>query len=172
MVEDGFMLGQMKCPNCRRTRPTTLDRCTCGYNPRTHEIEDISIHINTLNMDIREIQDIRGLGKVDIPKYRIYKYELTGTAQQKVKLPKHSVVLRTADIQAGRIYLYARVNPLVKETEELEVGVMGTGWDIPDLPVYDIDNHLCTVADHSRATTFVWHLFARAPHGTLKIVNR
>lgn len=172
MVNDDFILGQMKCPNCGRTRPTTLTRCGCGYNPRTHKVEDVSIHIDASNMDISEIQDIRELGKTDIPKYRIYKYELTGAVQQKVKLPKHSVVLRAADIQAGRIYLYARVNPLVKETEELEVGVMGTGWDIPDLPVYDINNHLCTVADHSRATTFVWHIFARTPRGTLKIANR
>lgn len=122
-------LGEMRCPQCGRIGPTIPGKCTCGYDP----------------------------ANATIPKYRIYKYGLTGMAQQVLELPKHSVLLRTAVVQNGNICLYARVNPLVKETSKLEVGIVGTGWEIPDLPVYNIENHLCTVTDDG----YVWHIFAR-----------
>lgn len=140
MCNEDLTLGQMRCPNCGRMRPTIPAKCSCGYDPADSAI----------------------------PKYRIYKYKLSGSVQQKLSLPKHSVLLRAALVQGSEIYLYARVNPLVKEMDTIEIGVLGTGWDIPDIPLYDPDNHLLTVEDD----WLVWHIFVCAPNGsTLKIAR-
>lgn len=62
-------------------------------------------------------------------------------------MPKGSVVLRTAVVQNGTICLYAQVNPAQTEMALLEVGILGTGWDIPNLPLFDSTNYLTTVMD-------------------------
>lgn len=89
---------------------------------------------------------------------RIYKYPLTGAVRQKLKLPYNANVLRAAVVQGGTICLYAMVDANPTKYVEVEVGVLGTGWDVPPEPVYDPKNHFMTVDDNG----FVWHIFIRA----------
>lgn len=88
---------------------------------------------------------------------RIYKYPLTGAVKQKLKLPYGAHLLRTAVVQNGTICLYAMVDIDPVQMMEVEIGVLGTGWDVPAEPIYDPRNHLTTVVDDG----YVWHIFAR-----------
>lgn len=136
---DNIKLGQMRCPKCGCMRPTIPGPCHCGYDS----------------------------SKEPTPKYRIYKYKLTGATKQVLTLPKQSVILRTAIVQSGVICLYARINPLITDTADVEVGVVGTGWEIPDEPLYNPGNYFQTVSDGD----YVWHIFVRPVPGTMKIVK-
>lgn len=121
------ILGQMRCPKCGRTRPTIPHKCMRGYDPAIPVTQ------------------------------RIYKYPLSPQAQQKLKLPKGSVLLPFVTVQNGTPCLYARVDADETNTYELEVGILGTGWDIPDLPIYLQTNYFGSATDGE----FVWHIYVR-----------
>ena len=89
---------------------------------------------------------------------RIYRYPLTGATQQKLALPIGAHILRAAKMANGTISLYAMVDIDQKVTGEVEVGIIGTGWDVPNLPIYNPNNHFMTVQDE---VGFVWHVFIR-----------
>lgn len=83
---------------------------------------------------------------------KIYKYpidEIKGT----VKLPVGSNIL-DIEYQEGNLFLWALVDTLSKETEDVELEIYGTGWDIKKS---DQLKHLKTL--HHRG--LVWHVFSR-----------
>ena len=88
----------------------------------------------------------------------IYKYTLNGSVKQTLELPFNSTLLRACVVQNGTICLYAMVDVNQPRTGKLEVGVLGTGWEIPQDPLYAPDNHFATVQDHPG---YVWHIFVR-----------
>ena len=90
---------------------------------------------------------------------RIYRYPLTGACQQKLSLPSGSHLLRAAKVANGTISLYAMVDVDQKNMTDGEVGILGTGWDVPNLPLYAPNNHFMTVVGEEG---FVWHIFVRA----------
>ena len=89
---------------------------------------------------------------------RIYKYSLNGSVKQTLELPTNSTLLRACVVQNGTICLYAMVDMDQKHMAKIEVGVLGTGWDVPHEALYSPDNHFATVQDHSG---YVWHIFVR-----------
>ena len=89
---------------------------------------------------------------------RIYKYPLNGSVKQTLELPFNSTLLRACVVQNGTICLYAMVDVDQPRTGKIEVGVLGTGWDVPHEALYSPDNHFATVQDNSG---YVWHIFVR-----------
>lgn len=89
---------------------------------------------------------------------RVYKYPLSGAVRQKLSLPYGANLFRAAVVQNGTICLYAMVDVDQSRMAEVEVGVLGTGWDVPQEPIFDPQNHLATVSDDG----YVWHIFVRA----------
>lgn len=87
---------------------------------------------------------------------KIYKYKLNGSVKQIIELPYGAKLLRTAIVQNGTICLYAMVDTDPIKTAKIEIGVLGTGWEIPSDRVYWPENHLASVQDGD----FVWHIFA------------
>ena len=83
---------------------------------------------------------------------KIYKYpidEIKGT----ITLPVGSNIL-DIEYQEGNLFLWALVDTNTKETQEIELEIYGTGWDIKNP---DQLKHLKTL--HHRG--FVFHVFSR-----------
>ena len=84
--------------------------------------------------------------------HKIYKYplsEIKGTAT----LPVGSNILDIGYLE-GNLFLWALVDTRSKETEDVELEIYGTGWDIKKP---DQLKHLKTL--HHRGSVF--HVFAR-----------
>ncbi len=90
---------------------------------------------------------------------RIFKYpvQVTDGTPEVITFPKGCTVLRDAIPQPTGIMLYALVDDTETETGSAEVGVVGTGWPLPDHPIYDPKYHFGTVDDRG----LVWHIFIR-----------
>ena len=83
---------------------------------------------------------------------KIYKYQrdkINGT----VTLPVGSNIL-DIEYQEDNLFLWALVDTLINETEDVELEIGGTGWDIENP---DQLKHLKTL--HHKG--FVWHIFKR-----------
>jgi hypothetical protein len=83
---------------------------------------------------------------------RIYKYIVTGTGVNEFNIPKGAKALSVV-MQRGNIVAYMLVDPR-NEMEKRKFVLLGTGWDLPDQLMEDLD-FVGTVNDEP----YIWHLF-------------
>lgn len=88
---------------------------------------------------------------------RIYKYHINFDRHQVLPLPQDAQFLHI-DYQNNSLCLWFMIDS-TKPTTLIKLEVIGTGWEIPDLPPLNnqpvIRKHLGTVLQGQ----FVWHIF-------------
>lgn len=84
---------------------------------------------------------------------KIFKYELKMVLDQTVILPYGATILKI-DFQGNKPYLWAMVDPEQKVTARLDIGVVGTGHEIPKM-IHNKFTHFETCLVNG----FVWHFF-------------
>lgn len=84
----------------------------------------------------------------------IYKYELSNQTKQTIYVDKNFTPLRVA-YQGDVMCLWAAVDVDSKDGQEIEVNLLGTGWEFDKMGQDGIGHYLGTVQDDP----FVWHLF-------------
>lgn len=91
----------------------------------------------------------------------IYKYQLKLKVTQKIEMPiDHRILHIEEDTKEKDTFnLWAAVNT-DSLNENFPFHIYGTGWDLVDHRLADIDNdYLATVVCESDGSEYVWHFF-------------
>jgi len=84
----------------------------------------------------------------------IWKFQLGVGRVTDVEMPDGARVL-TAQAQAGRVYVWATVDPSVSLTSTRSFEIIGTGWDVDEAP----RRYISTV--QLSGGEFIFHVFER-----------
>ena len=85
-------------------------------------------------------------------KMKVFKYTLE--ARSNVHPVPFGALILSGGQQNGQLCLWALVNPDERDVQ-IEITVVGTGWDVTGDPVQRVESFLGTV----QVGAFVWHVF-------------